>query len=182
MIIRDANVEDSKAIASLYNHYIRLGKWTMETDSYTVATMASRITNLRPREAMLVLEDQDQINGWGTIRTYSDRAGYRFTCEIGLFIRDGLTGNGIGPLLLQAVIDRCNKIGYHHVHGKVWVNNKSSLSMLSKMGFKQIGIQPQVGFRNGEWVDVMIVALVLEEVQPKTNSSPARAKMNQASN
>ena len=51
------------------------------------------------RETILIAEGDNRILGWGMIKRYSDRLGYRVCCEISIYPSLSETGKGYGGLL-----------------------------------------------------------------------------------
>ena len=164
--IRDAEPQDAAAIATIYNQAINRGNATMDTREKSTEEMAFKIRNLKKREILLVLERAQIILGWGLIKGYSARAGYRTTCETSVYIRHGHFRKGFGTRLKRAMIHRCRKLGYHHLVSKILAQNEASVACNQRIGFEIVGRQNEVGFKKGQWHDVIIMQLVLKEVPP----------------
>ena len=85
--IRDATPDDCLAIADIYNESIAVGDSTMHDDPRTPEGIRSRMAGFSDREGYLILEREGHVLGWGVIKLYSDRPGYRFCCETSVFLR-----------------------------------------------------------------------------------------------
>jgi phosphinothricin acetyltransferase len=44
---------------------------------------------------------------------------------------------------------------------RIWADNLSSLALHQKLGFKLVGVQKEVGFKQGRWIDVAIMQMLL---------------------
>lgn len=165
LLIRDATAADGAAVAEIYNESIAAGDCTMDDAPKSAEEMAELIRGFSEREVILILEDDadGQVLGWGIIKKYSDRPGYRFACETSVYLRRELTGRGFGPRVKRALLDRCRQFGYHHLVAKVWADNERSIAYNRNFGYEVVGIQKEIGHMNGRWQDVAILQLVLEE-------------------
>ncbi len=162
--IRDCEPEDAEAIALIYNQSIGARDSTMDQTPKSKEEILKWINAFTEQETILVFEDEDRVLGWGIIKRYSDREGYRFACETSVYIRRDLVGRrlGVGTQIQQALIERCRAFGYHHLVAKIWADNQISLDLHKKFGYETAGIQREIGCTEGRWQDVAILQLVLE--------------------
>lgn len=165
--IRDATAADADAIAEIYNASILAGGATMDLETKSAEYFRKKLESFSPRESILLLESGDQTLGWGIIKKYSDRTGYRFACETAVYLRRNLTGRGLGSRIKLALIERCRRYGYHHLVAKIWATNTASIQYNKKFGYEVVGTQKQIGFAAGRWLDVVIMQLVLDDVPPE---------------
>ena len=165
-VIRDCTVADAQAIARIYNEHIPAGASTMDTEPKTVEDMTALIQGFNDRETILMLEDDGDILGWGIIKRYSDRIGYRVSCETSVFLRGDQIRKGYGTRMKLALIDRCKEWGYHHLVAKIIAANENSISYNERLGYEVVGRQREIGFRDGKWQDVVIMQLILNDVPP----------------
>ncbi len=182
--IRDATPDDAAAIAEIYNASIAAGGATMDQELKSAADIRAQIAAFDRRETILVLEQVDGVApegrqrdvapegrqrntlGWGVIKKYSDRAGYRFCCETAVYLRRDLTGRGLGTRIKLAVIERCRRYGYHHLVARIQASNVASIEYNKKLGYEVVGTQRQIGYAGGRWQDIVILQLVLDDVLP----------------
>lgn len=162
--IREASANDAAAVAAILNESITKRDATMILDEVSHQEMAEKITGLRAGETLLVLEEEDVIQGWGIVKYYSDRPGYARTCETSVFIRRSQTGRGLGSRLQSALLDAARKADFHHVLVRIWAANEASIAMHAKFGFTVVGTQREVGFVEGAWVDVTIMQYIIGSV------------------
>ncbi len=160
--IRDAQPADAAAVASIYNETIRMRDATMVLEPVSIDQMAERIATLDDRESLLVLEEDARVQGWGIVKFYSDRPGYNRACETSLFLRRSEIGRGLGSRLQEALLEAARQAEFHHVLVRIWAANASSIAMHAKFGFTIVGTQNEVGFVDGNWVDVTIMQCLLD--------------------
>lgn len=175
--IRDYQPSDSAAIAEIYSFWVRHGGATMDVQEKTASDIERMVADFNERECILTLEKdenkeeeekepEDRILGWGVIKRYSDRAGYRVCCETSVYLREGRRRQRHGSALKERLIERCRELGYHHLIARVWADNEASIEYNKKFGYGVVGIQRQIGHCHGEWRDICLMQLVLEDVPP----------------
>lgn len=161
-IPRLAGQDDATVIAEIYNESIRARDATMEMTEKTTADIEAMIEGLTARERLLVIENSDSVQGWGILKRYSDREGYRFACETSVYLRRAIVGQrtGMGSALQAALMEHARELGYHHIVVKIWATNEISIRMHEKFGFEMVGVQREIGFSDGRWQDVTIMQYV----------------------
>jgi phosphinothricin acetyltransferase len=166
LLVRDGTLADAAVIAEIYNESILLADCTLAYHPIDPIVIEQHMRGFHERETYLVLEDDSYVVGWGAIKRYTERPGYRYCCETSVYLRRTLTGRGYGTRLKCAVIERCRQYGYHHLFAKAWKDNKASIKYNQKLGYEIVGTQREIGYINGRWIDVVIMQLILDDVQP----------------
>ncbi|CAM2009177.1 N-acetyltransferase [Acanthopleuribacter pedis] len=169
-LLRDAAAEDAAAVAEIYNQAVRRGGATMDTVEKTEAVIQAQLRRLDAREFLLVLEGKGVMLGWGAIKRYSDREGYRFACETSVYIHIAYLRRGYGSLVKRALIARSRRLGYRHLVAKVFAENQASIDCNLKLGFEVVGTQKQIGFMGGRWHDVVIMQFI-QPHEPEAGSA-----------
>lgn len=165
-ITRAALPSDAAAIAHIYNQYVARGNATMDMIPWTVEAVEARIEALEARECLLVACQADQVVGWGVVKKYSPRQGYRVCCETSVFVDATHTGQGLGSLLVTALFERCRQFGYRHAVAKIHASNENSIQFHRRHGFEMVGVQREIGFIRDHWLDVAIMQRIFPEVAP----------------
>lgn len=155
--IKIAKEVDYKIIASIYNEYIQNGGATMDEVLKTAADIAAWVDKFNDRERLFVLKKQGNVIGWGIIKKYSDRTGYRTTCETAVYLTATETGKGYGTFLKKHLMQVCKDLKYRHLVAKILGGNQASIAYNERLGYTIVGTQTAVGFRDGQWQDVVIM-------------------------
>ncbi len=166
MTIRDALPEDAAAIAAIYNESILAGGSTMDQRPHTAQDVLGWMAHFNEREALLVLCEGETRLGWGILKRYGNRPGYRFCCETSVYVARKHRRRGGGARIQAALMERCRALGYHHVVAKIWAENEASLALHRRFGFEMVGIQKEIGFHANRWIDVAIMQCLLPEDPP----------------
>ncbi|MEO1712769.1 MAG: GNAT family N-acetyltransferase, partial [Bacteroidota bacterium] len=96
MEIRTAKEGDYDRIAEIYNVYIAEGGSTMEETPKTGQDIGAWTQKFHSREKLYVLLEENGVIGWGIIKRYSDREGYRFAAETAVYLNPNHLGKGYG--------------------------------------------------------------------------------------
>ncbi|MGK0390320.1 MAG: L-amino acid N-acyltransferase YncA [Maribacter sp.] len=160
--ITEANPADFQSVADIYNEFILLGTSTMDGSLKTTDDIATWIRKFNDREKLYVLKKNDVIIGWGIIKRYSDREGYRFACETAIYLSSTQLGKGYGSMIKHHLISVCKELNYKHLIAKIFASNKASIGYNLKIGYTIVGTQNQIGFKNNQWQDIVIMQYIIE--------------------
>lgn len=166
LAIRTCAESDYAAIAAIYNQSIAQGGITLEGCPLEAHDIKAWVDKFNPRERLLVAEQTEQVVGWGIIKRYSDRLGYRSCCETSIYLDHTQAGKGYGSHLQTALLETVVELGYHHVVVKILASNLGSIEFHRRFGFEPVGLQKEIGFQRGSWHDIMIMQLILPHVPP----------------
>jgi len=160
-IIERANQDDFGKIASIYNEYIRLGNATMEDRVHEADDIQKWVEKFNDREKLFVMKTEQEVIGWGIIKRYSDRGGYRFACETAIYLTQSKLRKGLGSQFKYFLIDECKKLNYRHLVAKIFATNKASIEYNLKLGYEIVGKQKDIGFKNGKWMNIVIMQYII---------------------
>lgn len=164
IIIRTFTEKDLPEIVSIYNQHIADGNSTFDGYPYSLEKMKAIVNKFNSRETILVAEKKEKVIGWGSIKRYSDRLGYRVCCETSIYFDFTEIGKGYGRILQHELLEKVRQFGYHHVVAKVLGCNHNSIQFHLKFGFEIVGIQKQIGFTQGKWQDIVIMQLIFPDI------------------
>lgn len=160
--VRQAVHSDAEAIAGIFTESILARDSTMILDPVSPAQMEKKLGTLGSRESILVISLRgESIAGWGIVKMYSDRPGYRLTCETSLFISVSARGKGLGYRLQSSLMEEARRLGFHHIIVRIWAANETSISLHRKHGFSMVGIQNEIGHVDSQWIDVAVMQCLL---------------------
>lgn len=170
---RLASVGDAEAINAIYNHYVRTSTATFQIEDETTQT---RVEELRARpdsQPIIVLEDNNEIVGWGALSPFRSRYAYRDTVELTVYVRSDCHRRGYGRALVLDLIERSRCSGYHTVLAVSCEESVGSIRLLESLGFNNVGQIREVGSKFGRRLDVIYLQLMLGSPRgiPKEQSS-----------
>lgn len=163
-MIRDATPEDAEALAAIYNDAV-VNSTAIWNDIQVDA--ANRVGWMQARQAqglpVLVLEEAGAVTGYASYGPFRAFDGYRETVEHSVYIRADRRGGGRGAALMQALLGFARAQGQHVMVAAIEAGNEASIALHRKLGFRDIGVMPQVGQKFGRWLDLALLQIVLDD-------------------
>ncbi len=161
-MIRDATEQDLPAIRDIYNDAVlnTTAIWNEQ-----LVDLANRQAWFTARQAqrypILVAVDNDEVTGYASFGDWRPFEGYRYSVEHSVYVRNDQRGKGLGPRLMQALIERARAGGKHVMVAAIESSNQASLRLHERLGFMTTGQMPQVGIKFGRWLDLTFMQLTL---------------------
>jgi L-amino acid N-acyltransferase YncA len=154
VIVRDATESDAAACAAIYAPYVAETSVSFEVEPPTPEQMALRISYARERHAWLVLEVDGLVAGYAYGHPFAERAAYRWSCEVSIYLERQRHRAGGGRLLYEALLARLADRGYRRALAGMALPNDAGVGFHRALGFQPVGVYLQVGWKNGSWHDV----------------------------
>lgn len=152
--IRDATERDAVACAAIYAHYVTNTYVTFEEEPPGVTATAARIAASQRAHAWLVAEDDGRVLGFAYSSHFKERAAYRYTCEVTIYLDGTATGQGLGRRMYTELLDRLTRLGYRQAVSVIALPHPSSVGLHETMGFENAGTLRAIGWKHGGWRDV----------------------------
>lgn len=162
-LLRDATEADLPAIQAIYAHHVLQGVASFEETPPSVDDLRGRLASvLRHGLPYMVAEVDGKIAGYCYATPYRPRAAYRHTIEDSIYMDDAFRGRGIGRLLLEALITRCETGPWRQMVAVIADGGSGgSLSLHRSLGFELTGTLKAVGFKHGRWLDTTLMQRTL---------------------
>jgi len=91
------------------------------------------------------------------------RSGYeKHVGVIGIAIRSGFRDLGIGTEMMKTLVGQAQEMGLKVLTLSAFASNKSAIHVYEKVGFVQTGRVPKKHFREGKYIDEVIMTKLLE--------------------
>jgi len=141
------------AVADIYKQGIATGIATFEKDIPNWDTWnANHIEKCR--SVALIGKN---IIGWAALSAVSSRCVYGGVAEVSVYVGAANRGMGVGALLLKNLIDQSEKLGYWTLQAGIFPENKKSIKLHQKAGFRTIGYREKIGQLDGVWKDNILM-------------------------
>lgn len=108
-------------------------------------------------DCRIVAVDNDIIVGWAALSDVSDRCVYAGVCEVSIYVDTAHHGKGIGQLLMEQLIIKSEENNIWTLQAGIFPENKASIKLHEKNGFRIIGIREKIGKIDNNWRDVMLL-------------------------
>lgn len=145
---------DAAACREVYAPYVRETTVTFETEVPSVEEFAGRISRALERYDWLVAELDGRVVGYAYAGPVKDRAAYRWSCEVSVYVDPGAHGLGLGRSLYRELFARLEAAGFRRLLAIVTLPNEASVALHLAMGFREAGRLERIGFKHGRWLDV----------------------------
>ena len=164
-VIRPATEADLPAIAEIYDQAVRFGTATFELVPPDVAEMTRRFRALVDQGfPYLAAAFGGEVVGYAYAGPYRARPAYRFTVENSVYLQPAIHRRGIGLQLMHRLIAECEARGFRQMIAVIGDSaNAGSIGVHAKCGFRMIGTHPDVGFKFGRWLDIVMMQRPLGE-------------------
>jgi phosphinothricin acetyltransferase len=101
------------------------------------------------------------LAGFATYSPFRPHFGYRYAVEHSVYVSETCRGQGIGKLLMRALIADAEARQFHTIVGFIDAANKESIRFHRAFGFTHAGTIRQAGYKFGRWLDVEFHQLLL---------------------
>ena len=155
--IRRAELADLPAITAIYNEAIRNTVSTMDTIEKSVAERRAWFDIHTGPHPILVAEQDGVVAGWASLSEWSNRPAYSLTAEGSVFIHADYRSKGIGKLLLTELLEAGKAAGLHLIIARIATVNETSLRMCLGLGFTDVGVMKESGFKFGKYIDISVL-------------------------
>ena len=161
--IRRATPADAPAIAAIYNHEVE-----NETSTFDLVPRSpqDQLDWQNARDGafgVFVAELDGEVVGFGALSPYKERAAYRTTVEDSVYVRRDMGRRGIGRVILAHLLDTAADGGFHAVMARITTLSVGSIGLHEALGFREVGIEREVGRKFGKWLDVCLMQVLLHE-------------------
>ena len=124
---------------------------------------ASRIERALLEYPWLVAVINKKIAGYAYACRHRERAAYRFSAEVSVYVAPGYLRTGIGRGLYLGLFEILRRQGYFNAFAGIALPNDTSVAFHESLGFSPVGVYPKTGYKFGRWHDVGWWALRLLE-------------------
>ena len=112
VILRDAVPDDAAALSAIYEHYVLHTVITFDETPLTAPEWADKVAHIQADGwPVLVAALDGQVLGYAYVSQFRPKSAYRFTVEDSIYLAPAATGNGVGRLLLGALLERSRAAG-----------------------------------------------------------------------
>jgi phosphinothricin acetyltransferase len=165
MIIRDATPADLVEITRIYADSVLNGVASYELVAPDEAEMERRMSAIRDSGyPYLVAEDgEDRLLGYAYASAFRTRPAYRWLVEDSIYLAPEARGRGVGRALLEALIGRCETLGFRQMVAVIGGAHPASIAVHQKAGFVSTGMISGSGHKHGRWLDTVFMQRPLGE-------------------
>jgi L-amino acid N-acyltransferase YncA len=162
MHVRLAQSTDAEAIREIYNAEVVGSTATFDLVPRTSPEQVIWLDEHRgPYAAVVAVDGEDVVLGFGSLSVYRDRPAYATTVENSVYVGSDHRGKGVGRALLGELITLATQHGFHAVIARVGGGNEASIALHQACGFRMVGVEQEVGRKFNRWLDVSVLQRLL---------------------
>lgn len=156
MRIRVASLEaDAARVAEIYAPYVSDSVVSFEEVPPTSGEMADRMRSTLAWTPWLVAAaDDGRVIGYGYASRHHDRAGYRWSVDISVYVDGEWQRRGVGRALYGELMPILRRQGFVNVYAGIALPNPASVALHESLGMTLVGVYEKVGFKLGQWPSV----------------------------
>jgi phosphinothricin acetyltransferase len=163
VVIRRAVEADVPEMNTIYNEYIvdshvsfDLEPWS---DPKRLEWFREKVDAGYP---LLVASEADCVVGISWAGPWRQKDAYRGSVESTVVLAPGMEGHGVGTALYAELLDVLRREGFHRAFAIIALPNDPSIALHRNLGFREIGVLDEAGFKDGRFHSTMLMELALD--------------------
>ncbi|WBB65199.1 GNAT family N-acetyltransferase [Micromonospora sp. WMMD812] len=154
ILVRPMIPEDADRVLAIYQAGLDGGDASFEIVAPTWAAFdAGRLADHR----FVAVDGDGLVVGWVAVSPTSTRAVYAGVVEHSIYVDPAAQGRGIARRLLDTLVASTEAAGVWTIQSGVFPENRASLALHARAGFRVIGTRERVGRHHGRWRDVVLL-------------------------
>ncbi len=154
-MIRIATEADIPAMLEIYRPYVENTTYSFEYDVPCLRTFTQRFYDHTQQFPWLVWEEGGEVLGYAYAGAPWERAAYRWSAEISIYLHHKVHGRGIGRALYAKIEQILTAQGYRVVYALVTSENLGSIAFHERLGYTPRANFENCGYKMGRWLGVI---------------------------
>lgn len=170
MIIREATVNDAGEILEIYAPYVENTAISFEYDVPSLEEFTERIRNISAKYPYIVALEDGKILGYAYAGVFKGRTAYDRSVETTIYVREDCHGRRIGSALYKELERILTKMGILNMNACIAMPRGNdahltdgSIKFHSKLGFSEVGVFHECGYKFDTWYDMIWMEKMLGE-------------------
>ncbi len=152
-MIRELHDNDAESVLEIYRQGLATGEASFETEAPDWPDWQNKYHAF----CRLVWDESGSVHGWAALAPVSARACYRGVAEISIYVAVDHLGRGIGNALMAAMVEASEREGIWTLYSSVFPENRATVKLHLRHGFREVGIRERIAQRDGRWRDTLIL-------------------------
>ena len=160
IIIKQISIDHLKEAHKIYNYYIKNSYSNFEEKKISFKDFIMNYKNINSKKLpYLVALKNKNVVGIAYLSKFREKSGYRYAFENTIYVHNKYLRQGIGYKLLKELITLSKKIKKIKIIVAViaGIDSEGSIKIHKNLGFKNSGILKKIGFKNGKWIDSILM-------------------------
>ena len=153
--IRLMRASDAGRVLAIYQAGLDAGDASFETQA--PSWDAFDAAKLPAHRLIAAAAGTGEVLGGAAVSPVSSRCVYAGVVENSVYVDAAAQGRGVGEALLRALITSTETAGVWTIQSGIFPENRASLRLHERAGFRVVGIRERLGRHHGRWRDVVMV-------------------------
>jgi phosphinothricin acetyltransferase len=153
LIFRALKPSDWELVSRIYQEGLDTGHATFETNIPDWKDWDSG----HLKDCRIVAEIDSEVVGWAALSPVSSRCVYGGVAEVSVYVSSKFSGQKIGTQLLKRLISESENMEIWTLQAGIFPENKGSITIHERLGFRQVGYREKIGKMNGIWRDTVLL-------------------------
>lgn len=165
--IRNLTAADMPSVTAIYSQAVLEGTASYELVPPGLDEMTARFNAITGKgyPYIAAVDDNDNLLGYAYASAFRTRPAYRWLVEDSIYVSETARGLGVGKALLQALVSKCEALGFRQMVGVVGGASEASVAVHRSCGFTLAGRLNGTGFKHDLWLDTIFMQRPLGEAQ-----------------
>lgn len=142
-----------ESVKRIYEEGIATGNATFQTEAPTWQEWdAAHLPICR----YVIIENNDVL-AWAALASISSRAVYAGVAEVSVYVASKARGQKLGSKLLEKLIAQSEHLGFWMLQSGIFPENKESIALHQKYGFRIVGYRERIGKMGNLWRDNLLM-------------------------
>jgi phosphinothricin acetyltransferase len=164
-MIRIAQESDASALLDIYAPFVTDTAVTFEVEVPTLEAFIKKMKEIKAEAPYLVYEHEGEVLGYAYASSHRQRAAYRWTRELSVYIREDAKSKKCGTGLYTSLLELLRCQNYRTALAGITLPNIPSVNFHERLGFYPVGVYDNIGFKLGKSHRVGWWQLMLQEPQ-----------------
>jgi phosphinothricin acetyltransferase len=164
--IREATETDLPYVREIYNYYVRNSTVTFDEKPLTLKALRSKYLHVKKLgfPYLVAASPSGQILGYAYVYPWREKAAYRYTVELSIYLGAASTGKGLGKALLGELIERSRAAGIREIIAVIADRGAdASIALHRAFGFEEIGRMGKVGYKFERYLGTVMMQKSLKK-------------------
>jgi L-amino acid N-acyltransferase YncA len=155
--IRPACRQDADAIAAIWNPVITNSLATFNSQPKSVKDIEAMLDEKHASGYPFLVFEQGAVQGFATYGQFRGGVGYAKTLEHTIILAPQAQGQGAGRALMGGLCDHARAAGANSMWAGNSAVNLGGIAFHSAVGFEHVAKLPKVGYKFGQWLDLILM-------------------------
>jgi len=153
VIIEEMRDESWEAVQLIYNAGIATKNATFQTETpeWEAWDQSHR------KDCRFIARIDNKVAGWAALSNVSNRCVYAGVAEVSIYIDSDFRGMGVGDHLMKQLISESERHGLWTLQAGIFPENKASIALHLKNGFRILGTREKIGKMDNIWRDTVML-------------------------